>query len=208
MKLVIDNLIYFDHNYHSKVIEVFQEAKTEEESEWIDLIVDKNYEIKNYYPYQIRKKSNKREISVFKQGQYLGLKLSKRNYLKHIVIATQFISNPKHLNLVDHINKIPNDFHVSNLRWVNFSENNRNAKNRNGYYYEYFESLPENSIKVTNYNNYKFENLYRKDKTFYYFNGVYYRKLITLTRKNIKFVNAFDVNNKLIKINLNKFFNV
>ena len=94
---------------------------------WVDCIADNDYEIFTEYPYYIRKKANKLIISenVHSTG-YVRITLNRRKYLKHRVIAIQFIPNPDSLPEVDHINHDRTDYHISNLRWVSSSQNKRN----------------------------------------------------------------------------------
>ena len=51
-------------------------------------------------------------------------------YLKHVLIARQFIPNddPKNKIEVDHINRNRADYHLSNLRWVTPTASNYNRK--------------------------------------------------------------------------------
>lgn len=44
----------------------------------------------------------------------------------HRLVATSFIPNPDNKPCVDHINTIPGDNRVENLRWVTYQENSRN----------------------------------------------------------------------------------
>ena len=67
---------------------------------------ENDYEILNQHPFIIHKKSNHK---IIKEGlnnkNYPCVSLNKRKYLKHILIAKQFISNPDNLSQVDHINR-------------------------------------------------------------------------------------------------------
>jgi hypothetical protein len=61
---------------------------------------------------------------------YLEICLSKngkrKNFKIHRLVAQAFIPNPENKSDVDHINRIRNDNHVSNLRWATQSENGQN----------------------------------------------------------------------------------
>jgi len=67
----------------------------------------------------------------------LGLrKNNKYNYKKiHLLLANQFIENPNNYDLIDHIDKIKTNNNLENLRWIDYSGNNRNrAKYKNNNY--------------------------------------------------------------------------
>ena len=173
--------------------------------EFVPLLTFENdYEILNHYPFIIRKKSNHK---IIKEGlnnkNYPCVSLNKRNYLKHVLIAKQFISNPDNLPQVDHINRDRSDYHLSNLRYVSSSENNmnRSVSTRNtNIEYEYVDSISDDSIVVNEYNGHIFENYYY-DNAFYFYNGINYRKLFINQRKNNRlFVCMKDTNNKIIQV--------
>ena len=167
---------------------------------WIECVCDNDYEIYTEYPYQIRRKSNKRIIKETMDKKYIRCKLNQKKYFKHRIIALQFIPNTDlNKNQVDHIdhNKLNND--ISNLRWVNNSENQKNKSLYNGYTYEYVDDIDDECILIDTYNNYTFENYYFDEKTdtFYFFNGLKYRKLkINYTKRNYAYICARDINNK------------
>lgn len=55
-------------------------------------------------------------------------KNGKHSYLVHRVVAEAFIPNPQNKPFIDHINCIPDDNRVENLRWVTARENMNNPK--------------------------------------------------------------------------------
>ena len=61
-------------------------------------------------------------------SRYWRVKINKKTYKVHRLVAETFIDNPEGKPFVDHINRDRNDNSVSNLRWVTASENNRNTK--------------------------------------------------------------------------------
>jgi hypothetical protein len=74
------------------------------------------------------KKSNK-----FKQPsdngcgyKYVALYPNHKNFTIHRLVAIHYIPNPENKPEVDHIDRDKNNNDVSNLRWVNASQNNLN----------------------------------------------------------------------------------
>ena len=94
---------------------------------WEILKVDSDYEINTSYPYVIRRRATKAVAHYGKrQDGYLRCYLNQKEFLKHIVVAKQWLPNPKHYPMVDHRNRRRADDHLSNLRWVSVSDNNYN----------------------------------------------------------------------------------
>ena len=83
---------------------VYPEAETEEEAQWFDLKTDDDYQIKNIYPYDIRRKKDDKIIGEYfdKKSGYIKIHLGKKCHQKHILVAKHFISNPDNLPIVDH----------------------------------------------------------------------------------------------------------
>jgi hypothetical protein len=71
---------------------------------------------------------------VIKAGGYLAVSISKHNkggWVKvHQLVAKTFIPNPENKLEIDHINTIPIDNRVENLRWVTRTENANNVLTR------------------------------------------------------------------------------
>ena len=181
-----------------------------EEGQWISCKVDPDYEIYTEYPYQIRKKSNKKIIKEYIENNgYVRCKLNQKKYCKHRLIALQFIENdaPEIKTQVDHINQIKTDNRIENIRWASPSENCKN-RNTNDYKYEFIDDIDDECILVDAYGNHTLENYYfdAKTDTFYFYNGIKYRKLrICYTKYGAAFVCMIDINNKSVKISYSKF---
>ena len=57
---------------------------------------------------------------------YIVVSLSGKQRRVHQIVAETFIPNPDNKPVADHINTIPHDNRVSNLRWVTLKENSNN----------------------------------------------------------------------------------
>jgi len=152
------------------------------EGEWVECIVDKDYQIFSEFPYPIRKKGSDNIIKEhITNAGYVECCLNRKPYSKHRIIAIQFIPNPNNLPYIDHIDRQKTNNHVSNLRWVNNSTNQFNKSSNMGVGYEFFEELPNISdvIPVEDYVNHKFTNYWFNpvDNYFYSYNQVIYRRL-------------------------------
>jgi hypothetical protein len=178
---------------------------------WEQLREHPNYDISTTYPFQIRKRSNNRIISITfdRINGYNKVRLGPHNYRYHRIIAQQFILNPDNLPQIDHINRIKTDNHLENLRWVSNIDNSKNKTSHIRVDYEFMEELPEDAIVVENYGKYQFENLYYSHslRRFIFNNGVNFRLLYNNLRQNTEtyYVNVIDTDNQQTKIYLNKF---
>ena len=63
---------------------------------------------------------------IKKNNGYLVVSLLGKQTNIHRLVAETFIENPENKPCVDHINTIPTDNQVDNLRWVTYKENSRN----------------------------------------------------------------------------------
>ena len=168
---------------------------SEETGEWLECVCDKDYEIFSEYPYPIRRIENKRMIKEWKRKDgYFGCELNTIHYLKHRIIAQQFIPNPNNLPFIDHVDNNRANNRIENLRWVNRSENN---KNRAGYRYQYvfLDELPETAESLDAYNGHEFDGLFvdYENEKLYLFNGARYREVIgTRTHGNI-YYQVYDI---------------
>ena len=130
-------------------------------------------------------------------------------YLKHRIIAKQWIPNPDDLPEVDHINRIKTDNRIENLRWCSKSTNKRNKTSCHNIIYTYVKELPDDALVVDTYGDYEFEDYHfsESEDKFYYFNGTEYRILYFNedSKCGAKYIQALDKDGKKVKICLNKF---
>ena len=150
--------------------ENFEEEDFEEEidEQWEILLNHNDYEI-NRETLQIRKRSNHRILKeTFSKGNgYIIITLNRRHYLKHRLIALQFIPNPDNLPFIDHINHDRTDNRISNIRWVSHLQNDNNRRvGNNDRIIEYVQELPDDVLVVNQYGKYHFENYYFANDVF------------------------------------------
>ena len=186
---------------------------TEESGEWLECEADNDYEIFSEFPYPIRRKGSDKVISesVEKSTGYIRVSMNGKGYMKHRIIAEQFIPNPNHLPCIDHINRIRTDNRLENIRFVSYSENAKNkSSSHNGIVYEFYDEIPceneDDIIEVRDYGDHEFEDLYYHDNCFYIWNGVKYRKLHQCYDKEGRlFVNVYNTESKRCQIYFSKF---
>ena len=168
----------------------------ENTGEWIQCVVDSDYEIYSDYPYPIKRLGSDRIIKECLSKGYLRCSLNGKMYSKHRIIAQQFIPNPNNLPQVDHVNHNKTDNRLENLRWVNASQNNYNRSSYNRIQVQYVDSLPDDVIPITFYRGNEFENLYysKTNDKVYYDNGANYRVLNYNIASNLRYVRCKDVN--------------
>ncbi len=177
------------------------------------------YEILNQYPYTVRRKDNKYIVkeSVYNKG-YVLLKLNSKTFIKHRIIAKQFLPNPDNLACVDHINHDRADNRLENLRWTSHIENNTNrsisTKNSN-IIYKFVDKLPSASTVINKYNKHQL----RPNHYYYYHNeetneDEFYLKITDESYKRLyinemecgtKYVLMYDTNNKRVNVCITKF---
>ena len=180
-----------------------------------------DYEILNQYPFTIRKKANHRVLKESLSNGYLVCTLNGKLYLKHRLIALQFLPNDDPINkdVIDHINHNRADNHIHNLRWCSSTDNNRNKSIHKGVQYEFIDDIPEDSIAVEWYDTRTERRVFDDDKYYYWFDetnheDVFYAKItddiykilhINHNKKGNESVAMRDVNKRLVGVYINRF---
>ncbi|KAK8840747.1 hypothetical protein M9Y10_030524 [Tritrichomonas musculus] len=181
--------------------------------EFVPLLNHDNYEILNQYPFTIRKRDTHKVINDNTSNfGYIVCFIDNRNLFKHRLIALQFIPNPDNLPQVDHINHDRSDYHLSNLRWVSGSTNQKNKSSNKGVQFEYIDSLPTDAFEIEFYDT-KFGRREIKDfyysaieDRFYYDNEANYRVLIPHRNPHgCLIVCVRDVDNKPVALVIHRF---
>ena len=169
---------------------------------WEILKVNDAYEICKEYPHQIRKRATGRIIKECEDRDgYLRCALNRKLYLKHRLIAIQWIENPDNLPCVDHINHCRTDNHINNLRWASVADNSNNLVKQT-----LVDNIPEDAIVVDKYNGYTFKDLYFHDDVFYKYNGINYTiRPKYRTPSGYYHIASYDIAGKQRKISYIKF---
>ena len=180
--------------------------------EWVECVVNPNYEIQVLYPYRLRNKKTKQLIKERRRRRtgYTDVRLADKHYRKHRIIAIQWIPNedPIHKTCIDHINHKRSDNHLSNLRWVSTSENMRNMSSHRGRKYVFLQQLPPTAELLEHYNNHEFNGLFidRVQKKLYIWNGCCYRELVATNDKGWICYCVQDIDRKHCKLCHNRLF--
>ena len=179
----------------------------EETGKWQTCVVDNAYEIYDQYPYPIRRKGSEVLIKESLSDGYLVCSLNRQQYKKHRIIAQQWIPNddPEHKSYIDHIDRNKLNNHVSNLRWVSSSENQLNKSSNLGIEYEYVDDIDDEAIEITDYGTHHFKSYYyvESEDSFYFFNGVKYRRLhININKRGYTSIYAIDSEHNKVQISI------
>ena len=187
---------------------------SEEQGQWLECVVDNDYEIWSEYPHPIRRKGSNRISNgwIDKTDGYIRCSLNGKHYLKHRINAEQFIENddPEHNTQVDHINHDKTDNRIENLRWVSPLANIKNRTGNKGITYDYFDEIPceteDDIIEVRDYKEYQFEDLYYCNDYFYFWNGLQFRRLhINYLKTGYAYIIANDIDGQSRSIYYSKF---
>lgn len=132
----------------------------------------------------------------------------RRKFYVHRLVAECFLNQDPKRTFVDHIDRNRLNNHVSNLRYVSASENNKNKSSLNGVAYEYFDDISDECVVINDYGGHNFTAYYYEESTdsFYVFNGIKYRKLhINYKRNGSAFVIMNDTENKRVRLIISRF---
>ena len=173
--------------------------------EYVDCVVDPDYEIAVAYPYPIRRKNNGRSVTEYVETNgYIRCYLNCQKYLKHRIVALQFVPNddPEHKTQVDHIDHDRSNNWINNLHWVTPSENSRNFGSMRGVQYTFHDELPETAESLDAYNGHEFDGLFvdYDEQKLYLFNGVRYRELVSTRDRGNLYYRVYDITNKQRKL--------
>mgnify|MGYP001120813588 CR=1 FL=1 len=191
----------------------------EEIAEFVTLIDHDEYEILSTYPHTIRRKNDHRVCSeTVRNDGYIQIKLNGMSYLKHRLIATQFIDNPDNLPYIDHINHDRTDNRIMNMRWVSSSDNNFNKSSNKGIQYEFVDDIPDEAIKILHYDTHTQHHEFEENKYYYYHDendeDIFYSRVtnelyrvlhINVNKNNYESVSLMDINHDNVGVQINKF---
>jgi hypothetical protein len=143
---------------------------------WETLRLNDNYMIYSTPPHPVKKVLNGQIIKERKdKSGYITINLkdnegNKYKYGKHVLIATQWISNPDNLPVVDHYDHNRENNSIENLHWASQSYNSRNLKEyKNGGDVEYLDDIPDDAVVIDHYNQWRFTNYFYWDNKLLYF---------------------------------------
>ncbi len=189
-------------------------------SEFVTLVNHEDYEILTTYPHTIRRRDNHHVCSeTLSHYGYIRVTLNRKSYLKHRLVAIQFIDNPNNLTDVDHINHDRTDNRIENLRWVTRSDNSFNRSSHRGTQYEFIDDIPDEAIKVLFYETRTEHHDFEENRYYYYHDDennkdIFYSKItvtlyrimhINTTKWNKQYIAMKDINNKQVGVYINKF---
>ena len=182
--------------------------------EYVDLKgFEDKYKISVDYPYEIINKETNKVLSENSKNKagYNVVYLNKKQYLKHKLIAEQFIDNPNNYQYVEHINDIKNDNRIDNLIWISCRDKCMNKTSYQGKkinFVKYDDMNEDDMIYVNNYGRHDFENYYYNKQTnkFYYDTCKKYKELnISINEDGSECVNMKERRGRRISIVINKF---
>lgn len=188
-------------------------------SEFVTLVDHDAYEILTTYPHTIRRKNDHRVCGEsMNHDGYIQIALNGKTFLKHRIVASQFIGNPNNFTDVDHINHDGTDNRIENLRWVSHSENTFNRSSHRGIQYEFVDDIPDEAIKVLFYNTRTEHHEFEENRYYYYHDDknnkdIFYSKMtvtlyrimhINTTKGNTQFISMKDTNNKKVNAVINR----
>ena len=117
---------------------------------WRSITSYTRYEISNFGRVRNAKSGRILKLNIVREGYYqtaLFKDFKKTNFYVHRLVAQQFINNVEEKQFVDHINHNKRDNNVSNLRWVNKSENGMNRMKHNTNMSSIYKGVDWNNMK-------------------------------------------------------------
>ena len=196
---------------------------TEQAAEFVQLKGFDDYEILSVYPFTIRRKDNHHEVSEsdYRRNGYISVYLNCKMYLKHRLIALQFVPNDDPINkdVVDHINHNRSDNHIDNLRWVSISNNQFNRISTRGVQYEFVDDIPDDAMMIDYYESRTQRHEFEEQKYYYYHDDesnedIFYSKItdniykilyINRVKSGTKYINTKDNKGNYVKLIINRF---
>ena len=153
---------------------------------WEPLKYMNGFEINKLFPHYIRRVGTIKPILLERYKRYVSAKLFNNQIVgMHILVATQWIENPLHYKIVDHINGNIDDWHIDNLRWTNSKENSNNRHTTKGIKLELVDDIPDACKPLDVFNNERIDDLYIDiaNKEVYKYNSVLFEHLVKLPSK-------------------------
>ena len=136
---------------------------------------------------------------------YVNCHLDLKDYVKHRLIAIQWIENPNNFSFVDHKDRNKLNNHVENLRWIDNSGNQQNNSSYKGIKAHYVNEIPSGCKPIIRYNDHIFKNYFiDENNVIYHYNEFQYRVIEGYVKKNVRHYNLRDINRNTVAIYLNK----
>ena len=180
------------------------------EEQWQELVVDKDYEINTNNLYEIRRKGTNKKIKLTLDSKgYYVCSLNRKTFKHHRVVAIQFIPNPEGKPDIDHMNHVRNDNNISNLRWVSHYENMQNTGGYAGKSFVFTEEIDKECMEIKRYGNRTLEGYYYdfNQDIFYHreFDGKYRILNVFRYKDGRRFVKMYDNNHVRFDFCVKKF---
>jgi len=116
--------------------------------EWKIINECEKYEISNNGNIRNKKTNKCLKLEDDKSG-YKRIKLCKKHFLVHRLVALAFIDNPENKPQIDHIDRNKQNNNIENLRWCLRSENNINREMKKGITNEKYIQMRNSKYQVS-----------------------------------------------------------